>query len=157
MNPTLRQAAAADAARVARLLIDARARSMSYAPSTHSNDEVIAWVAARLVPSRGVVVAEVQGSVAGAMHTERKDGTSWITQLAVDPELVGKGIGSLLLAHAVRTMLPPIRLWTFQANLDARRFYGRRGFVAIEFRDGHTNEERRPDVLYELSAPGSNA
>jgi GNAT superfamily N-acetyltransferase len=130
--------------------MDTRATFMPYAPPSHSNEEVVAWVATQLVPSGGVVVAEVQGSIVGAMHSERKEGTSWITQMAVDPQLVGKGIGSLLLAHAVRTMLPPIRLWTFQANVDARRFYGRRGFVAIEFTDGQTNEERCPDVLYEL-------
>ena len=130
--------------------MDTRATFMPYAPPSHSNEEVVAWVATQLVPSGGVVVAEVQGFIVGAMHSERKEGTSWITQMAVDPQLVGKGIGSLLLAHAVRTMLPPIRLWTFQANEDARRFYGCRGFVAIEFTDGQTNEERCPDVLYEL-------
>jgi GNAT superfamily N-acetyltransferase len=88
--------------------MDTRATFMPYAPPSHSNEEVVAWVATQLVPSGGVVVAEVQGSIVGAMHSERKEGTSWITQMAVDPQLVGKGIGSLLLAHAVRTMLPPI-------------------------------------------------
>ena len=124
---------------------------MSFAPSTHSDEDVIAWVTERLVPSGGVLVAEAQGSIVGAMHTERKERVSWITQMAVAPNLVGKGIGSLLLAHAVRTMVPPIRLWTFQANLGARRFYERHGFIAIEYGDGRTNEERCPDVLYELN------
>jgi GNAT superfamily N-acetyltransferase len=155
MNPTLRPAVASDAAPVARLLIDTRATCMSYVPPARSNDEVVAWVATRLVPSGGVVVAEVQCSIAGAMHSERKEGSSWIAQMAVDPQLVGKGIGSLLLAHAVSTMLPPIRLWTFQANVNARRFYDRRGFVAIEFTDGQRNEEGCPDVLYELSSSRS--
>ena len=58
----------------------------------------------------------------------------------------------MLLAHAMRTLELPIRLYTFQANVGARRFYERHGFVAIEFTDGHANEERCPDVLYELSA-----
>jgi len=84
---------------------------------------------------------------------EQKGATSWITQMAVDPRLVGMGIGSLLLAQAVRTMSLPIRLYTFQANLGARRFYSRHGFVAVEFADGRANEERCPDVLYELTAP----
>ncbi len=53
----------------------------------------------------------------------------------------------------MRTMSLPIRLYTFQANLGARRFYSRHGFVAIEFGDGRANEERCPDVLYELTAP----
>ena len=152
MNPTLRQALSSDAPQIARLLIDTRATFASYAPSAHSNDEIIAWVATRLVPSGGLVVAELQRSIVGAMHSERREGISWITQMAVDAQLVGKGIGSLLLAHAVRTMLPPIRLWTFQANVRARHFYDRRGFAAIKFTDGQTNEERCPDVLYELGS-----
>jgi GNAT superfamily N-acetyltransferase len=89
------------------------------------------------------------------MHIERRGQTSWITQMAVDPALVGNGIGSFLLAHAIRTSAPPIRLYTFQANRGARRFYERHGFIAVEFTDGQANEERCPDVLYELAAPAS--
>jgi hypothetical protein len=44
-----------------------------------------------------------------------------------------------------------VRLWCFQANSGARRFYERHGFVAVEFTDGHDNEEGCPDVLYERS------
>jgi ribosomal protein S18 acetylase RimI-like enzyme len=43
----------------------------------------------------------------------------------------------------------PIRLYTFQENDGARRFYERHGFRAIEFGDGSNNEENCPDVLYE--------
>jgi hypothetical protein len=42
-------------------------------------------------------------------------------------------------------------LWCFQRNTRARRFYERRGFAPIRFTDGSANEERCPDVLYELS------
>jgi GNAT superfamily N-acetyltransferase len=157
MNPTLRQATAVDAPRVASLLIDARSAFMPYAPLTHSDKEVGTWVASQLVPSGGLVVAEIQGSVVAAIHTERKDAISWITQMAVDPRFVGKGIGAFLLTHVKHTMSLPIRLYTFQANLGARRFYSRHGFVPIEFGDGRANEERCPDVLYELSAPRCEA
>jgi ribosomal protein S18 acetylase RimI-like enzyme len=44
----------------------------------------------------------------------------------------------------------PVRLYTFAANTGARRFYERYGFVAIAYGDGSHNEERTPDVLYEL-------
>jgi ribosomal protein S18 acetylase RimI-like enzyme len=46
----------------------------------------------------------------------------------------------------------PVRLCTFQANVRARSFYERHGFKAIAFGDGNSNEERCPDVLYELPA-----
>ena len=152
MRATLRQAAAADAPRVAQLLIDTRAAFMPYAPSAHRYDELRAWAASLLIPSDGVVVAETQGSVIAAMHTECKEGLSWITQMAVDPAFVGRGIGSLLLAHAVRTLGSPVRVYTFQANHGARRFYERHGFIPIDFTDGRANAERCPDVLYELRA-----
>ena len=149
MHATLRQATAADASRVAGLLIDTRAAFMPYAQSVRRDEELRAWIASSLIPSGGVVVAEIHGAVVAAMHTERSETISWITQMAVDPAFVGQGIGSLLLAHAVRTMPRPLRLYTFQANQAARRFYERHGFIPIEFTDGQTNEERCPDVLYE--------
>lgn len=78
------------------------------------------------------------------------NGFGWINQMWVTPSLVGKGIGSNLLRHALTVLEPPIRLYTFQANSGARRFYERYGFQAIEFTDGQSNEERCPDVLFEL-------
>jgi hypothetical protein len=47
------------------------------------------------------------------------------------------------------TVPSPVRLYTFQENTGARRFYERHGFVAIQFTNGETNEEHCPDVLYE--------
>ncbi len=137
--------------RVAALLIDTRVAFMPYAPSAHPDDDVRAWVATTLVPSGGVTVAEVAGRVVGAMATEPGDGCSWITQMAVDPAHVGQGVGAALLAEALRTLPRPLRLYTFQANLGARRFYERHGFQAIQFTDGQDNEEHCPDVLYELA------
>lgn len=157
MNTMLRPATAADAPRIADVLIGTRKAFMPYAPSAHTEADVRTWVANRLVPSGGVVVAERHGAVVAAMHTEHVGDTSWITQMAVDPALVGRGIGSLLLVHAARCLPWPIRLYTFQANLGARRFYERHGFSAIEFTDGEGNEERCPDVLYELAPPRSAA
>lgn len=146
---SLRRARAEDTTRVADLLIVTRAAFMPYAPSVHPEDELRAWVAGRLLPSGGVMVAELGGRVVAAMHAEQADGVSWITQMAVDPAFVGRGIGSALLAHAMQGLAPPIRLYTFQANTGARRFYERHGFRAIEFTDGAANEEHCPDVLYE--------
>jgi GNAT superfamily N-acetyltransferase len=148
----LRPASDHDAPRVAQLLIDTRRKFMPYAPSAHNDDEVRGWVAATLVPGGGVIVAEVGGRVLGALATARDSGCAWITQMAVDPAIVGQGLGSTLLAHALTTLPRPIRLYTFQLNGGARRFYERHGFLAIAFTDGQGNEEHCPDVLYELVA-----
>jgi ribosomal protein S18 acetylase RimI-like enzyme len=130
---------------------------MPYAPAAHTVAVVRAWVATGLVPSGGVTVAQAGGRVVAAMAASTAGSASWVTQLAVDPALVGRGIGALLLAHALRSLAPPIRLYRFQANTGARRCYERHGFVAIEFSDGHANEERCPDVWYGLAVPGDAA
>jgi len=157
MTPLLRAATIEDATRIADLLIDTRKAFMPYAPSAHTEAEVRAWVASELVPTGGVVVAEVDGTVVGAMAVATAAGVSWINQMAVQPALVGRGLGTHLLAHAVGSLEPPIRLWTFQQNTGARRFYERNGFVAIEFTDGKGNEERCPDVLYEFGTSRTGA
>jgi GNAT superfamily N-acetyltransferase len=125
---------------------------MPYAPSAHPEPELREWVANVLVSSGGVTVAQAHGRVVGVIATANSEEVSWVNQMAVDPALVNQGTGSLLLAHAIRTLALPIRLYTFQANAGARRFYERHGFVPIEFTDGQANEEHCPDVLYELQA-----
>jgi len=41
-----------------------------------------------------------------------------------------------------------LRLWTFESNTGAQRFYERHGFVATDRTDGRNNEEGAPDILY---------
>ena len=102
-------------------------------------------------------VAEVDGKVVGVMATAAEGTESWIRQMAVDPALVGNKIGSTLLSFAVARLPRPIRLYTFQANVGARRFYERHGFNPMKFTDGQGNEERCPDVLYELAPTPAEA
>jgi ribosomal protein S18 acetylase RimI-like enzyme len=131
-------------------LIDVRSSFMPYAPLIHSPQEVRSWVGGLLTSSPSIVVAESEGIVVGVMVVEREVSCSRITQMAVDPAHVGRGIGSTLLQHAFRGCRSPIRLYTFQANAGARRFYERNGFRIVRLSDGRENEERCPDVLYEF-------
>jgi len=71
----------------------------------------------------------------------------WIDQLYVRPQDQGRGAGSALIARA-QALFPTLSLWTFKANVGARAFYEKRGFVAIEETDGARNDEREPDVRY---------
>ena len=85
-----------------------------------------------------------------------RDG-EWVTQLYVAPGHTGMGIGQRLLDRMLAEAAAGgvLRLWTFQRNAGARRFYERNGFVAIELTDGNGNEEREPDVRYERSLRGA--
>ena len=144
----LRPARPTDALAVAGLLIAVRRAFMPYAPMAHSDDDVQAWVRTRLLPAGGVSV--LTGPAVLAVVATSDDGhCRWIDQMAVAPDWVGRGLGSRLLAHALATLAPPVRLYTFQANTGARRFYERHGFAAMAFTDGQGNEEQCPDVLYE--------
>jgi GNAT superfamily N-acetyltransferase len=71
----------------------------------------------------------------------------WVDHLYVQPSHQGRGLGGGLLQIA-KDRYPELRLWTFQRNALARRFYEARGFVVIETTDGSRNDEREPDVLY---------
>lgn len=64
------------------------------------------------------------------------------------PPAHNAGAGSLLLAKAKAEPPRGFSLWTFQANLGARRFYERHGLTETRRTDGG-NEENLPGILYE--------
>lgn len=149
MHVALRPSSVEDASALASILIQTRLQFMPYAPSAHTAEETHRWVREILILNGGITVAEDRGTVVGLMACSQGEPYRWINQMAVSPALVGQGVGTHLLLHALRTLRSPIRLYTFQANLGARRFYERNGFRAVEFTDGQANEEHCPDVLYE--------
>lgn len=149
VQPQLRPATAADAPAVAALMIECRLALMPFAPSAHTDDETRQWVAQQLIPAGSVTVATLQDRIVGVVAAAVVEGQSWVQQLMVDPQQVKRGIGHTLLAHALHGLPRPVQLWTFQANWAARRFYERQGWQAVAFTDGD-NEERVPDVLYQL-------
>jgi len=94
-------------------------------------------------------VVESEAGILGFLAVSRDGAHGWIDQLYLDLSAVGLGLGSNLIERAKQFLGSPIRLYTFQQNVDARRFYERHGFRAIAFSDGSTNEEKTPDVLME--------
>ncbi len=151
LSTRLRAATAEDAPAVADVLLSSRGTFLPYAPLAHSDEDVRQWVAEVLIPSGGVTVACRDGAVLGILAVSEADGAGWIDQLYVAPAFVGRGLGSLLLECALSELPRPVRLYTFQANTAARRFYERHGFRAVAFTDGSSNEEQCPDVLYECA------
>lgn len=149
-----RTARDADSAGVAEVYLASRKTYLSYAPLAHSDEDVRRWIRYTLIPMGSVTVALQGNEVVGMMATSIDEkARAWVDHLYLEPLSVGQGIGSELLTRALKTLPRPIRLYTFQENVGARRFYQRHGFVPITFGDGSENEENCPDVLFELSQP----
>lgn len=147
---TIREAHAADSDGVAGVHLCSRKEFLPYAPLVHSDDEVREWIARIQIPGGRVWVAEDGEEIVGMMILSEEGEIGWIDHLYLAPGFVGKRIGSDFVGIAKAELGKVIRLYTFQENLGARRFYERHGFQAIAFSDGAGNEERCPDVLYQL-------
>ncbi len=151
---TFRSAKLSDAETVAEIYLSSRKTFLGFAPLAHTDDDVQSWIRDELIPAGGVIVAvpnlpSVQPI--GMMALSREDEINWIDQLYLRPSIVGRGLGARFVERAKRKLASPIRLYTFQANDGARRFYESHGFRVLEFGDGSGNEENCPDVLYEWS------
>ena len=147
--PNLRPATDADADAVAEVYLTSRKELVACAPLVHSDESVREWIRHKLIAGGGVTVASVAGVVVGFVAVSRSTECSWIDQLYVLPAYTHHGIGTSLLDHVRYELSPPIRLYTFQCNEAARYFYENHGFKPIAYGDGSTNEEHRPDILYE--------
>ena len=145
----LRAARSNDADAVADVYLRSRKELVACAPLVHSDETVREWIRRHLIPSGHTTVATLDGQVVGFLALSKGTDCGWIDHLYLLPAWVGRGIGTRLLEFARSELPPPIRLYTFQANQQARRFYERRGFQAVAFGDGSGNEEKCPDVLYE--------
>ena len=144
----LRRAEAADAQAIAVVHRTAMRVSLSFLPELHTADEDLRFFAERFLPANEVWVADDKGRVVGYVGFD----SEWVNHLYVLPDHQGRGLGPQLLALALADGRSR-RLWTFQQNTRARRFYEARGFVLLELADGSGNEEKTPDALYEWRPP----
>lgn len=132
----LRDATAADAAVLARVLGD-WIRDTPWMPKLHTREQDVLFLR-HLIGSR-----VVRMEAGGAGFLARLGGEVEAVYLA--PLARGRGLGRALLDEA-KAAEPSLTLWTFQANLAARRFYEREGFVEAFMTNGDENTEHLPDV-----------
>jgi GNAT superfamily N-acetyltransferase len=146
MKPAIRRGGAPDARAAADLYLRAREAALRAGsiPAGVHDDDVRGYFASHIVEDCELWIAGDDGALAGILVLDGE----FVDQLYVEPDLTGRGIGSALLAVAKRERPQGLRLWAFQTNTGARRFYERHGFVAVRQTDGRDNEERAPDVLY---------
>lgn len=144
----LREARVEDADRLTRLFLDSRAAAMPYLARVHSDEATLGWMTHVVLPATDVWVAEVRGrGPAEPVGFVSVDGDE-LEHLYLRPDMLRRGIGSLLLAKARERSPQGLALYTFQRNAGARAFYERHGFTSVGFDDGSRNEENEPDVRY---------
>ncbi len=137
-----------EAAAVTALLLAARRAALPGLRELHTDDETRAWMRDVVFPRQSVRLAVLRDEIVGFAA---RDG-AWLTQLWVRPGWTGHGIGQQLLDAMIAeaaTVTPVLRLYTFQRNGGARRFYERNGFAVKMLGDGKSNEEGEPDAMYE--------
>ncbi|MFF3399928.1 GNAT family N-acetyltransferase [Streptomyces sp. NPDC002659] len=139
-----RRADDSDAAAVADVWLRSFAAALPTVRRAHDDDEVRAWFSHVVVPQYETWIAVAQGSVVGLLVLDGEE----LEQLYLDPSWRGRGVGDRFVDLAKQQRPAGLRLWTFQVNEPARRFYERHGFIEVERTDGLRNEEREPDVRY---------
>ena len=128
-----------DARRLARVLSDWVAET-PWMPALHTSAEDRRYLR-RLIEGADVVTLRTWRGPQGFLA---RDG-EMIHALYLAPAARGHGQGRRLLDIA-KVRAPRLTLWTFQANLGARKFYAQQGFVEVEATDGAGNDENLPDV-----------
>lgn len=139
----IRLAALDDYRACAEIHISARAR-MAYLPADlHTAEETHEWMRDVVFRSERVWVAEHANRIVGYASAD----SEFLNNLYVRPEHQGQGVGTALLAVVKKHSRDGVKLWTFEPNEAAIRFYARHGFRTVRRTDGRTNEENVPDRL----------
>jgi GNAT superfamily N-acetyltransferase len=131
-----------DAKAIARVLREALS-AHGWMPASYTPQEDLNFIRNTVLPHQAVTVAEANGAVVGFIAISG----NWIEQLYLTPDWTGQGIGSHLL-ETTTAGAGETKLYCFQANAGARRFYERHGFRVEASRSGSVNEEGLPDLLY---------
>ena len=88
-----------------------------------------------LVPAARIVLAEIDGTLAGFVTVDPK--TTYLDQIVVAPEHWGSGVALALLDEAKRLSPAGLYLLVNKDNFRAIRFYEKHGFV-------YAGEDRNP-------------
>lgn len=143
-EPTIRRADLDDAPELAALFWRVREQSVPDIPMVvHPQETVLPFVRDVLLCDFEVHVATLHGRMVGFLALMAPD---QLGHLYIDRTQTGRGLGGRLVELAKKRFPDGLRLWTFQGNEGALRFYRRHGFVEVEWTEGD-NEEGAPDVL----------
>ena len=145
----IRRATLEDADELAAILRAAMRGAMPWLPDLHTPEEDRRFLRTIVLPNEEVWVAEVDERPVGFVALGSREGVVYLQHIYVAPERQSRGLGSELINRAKERRPTGFRLWVFQKNDGARRFYERHGLRLVELTDGSGNEEREADALYE--------
>lgn len=147
----LRPATPHDLEAITRIFFASRRDAMPWLPELHGHDATVAFFKGIVMPRRAMHVAcGDEGQVTGFIAF----GDEELEHLYVDPAVHSRGVGTALVKLAQENE-PELKLWVFQRNQRARRFYEHHGFELVRLTDGAGNEEREPDARYRWSRTGN--
>jgi putative acetyltransferase len=137
----IRRGSPADADTIGQIFMRAR-DTMTYLPRIGDDvrPKLGGWITAR----HEIWAVEDGGRVRGFAGISK----GWLDHLYMDPDCQGRGFGTMLLEHVKGLQPEGTRLWVFQKNLGARRFYERHDFQLERMTDVTGNIEHEPDALY---------
>ena len=142
---TVRRGGPDDADALADLYSETRRAAYPQMPhAMHTDDEHRDYYRNHVTnqPDHTLWVAQADGEILGFAHCT----PTFLDGIYVRADLLGQGIGSLLLDVVEATHPDGYELWVFQSNTGACRLYERRGLVEVERTDGSGNEEKAPDI-----------
>jgi len=118
----------------------------------HAFEDQLSFVEQELVRSHSVflVLEKSAGKVVGFLAAT----TEKISQLYVHVDHQGKGIGSMLVNLAKENSNGRLRLFTFERNKNAQRFYENHGFKIVA--RGFEKSWKLPDIEYEWCSDERN-
>lgn len=145
----LRRATLEDVDALAAILRAAMRGAMPWLPDLHTPEDDRRFLREIVLPNEEVWVVEREGPIVGFAALGSREGVDFLQHIYVSPEHQSRGVGTELINRAKKRRPTGFRLWVFQKNEGARRFYERHGLRLVELTDGSGNEEKEPDALYE--------
>jgi len=141
MNVKFIKAIDKDAAEISQILEDWAASNYEI-PLVH-NVEERADYGRWLLEHTNVTMIHNSSGVVGFLALEKHI----IQGLYIKKDFQGFGFGQAAIKFAQK-QFEELRLWVFQSNIGAQKFYQRLGFQIVEKSDGEDNDYRLPDIFY---------
>jgi len=141
MNVKFIKAIDKDAAEISQILEDWAASNRKI-PLVHNVEERADYGRWLLEHTRVTMIHNSSG-VVGFLALEKHI----IQALYIKKDFQGFGFGQAAIKFAQK-QFKELRLWVFQSNIGAQKFYQRLGFQIVEKSDGEDNDYRLPDIFY---------